>query len=325
MNHSRHVQPGSATALVLLCAALLVAGCSNEQPRHTEQPQHASQRPRHIVDTHIHLYDTSRPGGVPWPPEKEAAIYRPILPVEFKSVAGECGVTATVVVEASPILADNDWVLSVTKDDPAFVALVASLKPDAKEFAAELDRLCKDPRFVGIRPRLDQPASPLEPACLKGLKLLAERGKTLDLLSHTFKLTDVAELAGQVPELRIVVNHLAGVHADGAAPPQSWLDEIAQLANHPNVYCKMSGIFQQSKTRPAPTDPAHYKPVFDAVWKAFGEDRIIYGSNWPVTNLAGDYASQFQLIYDYVASKGQPALENVFWRNANRVYHLNLK
>ena len=292
--------------------ALCIAGC-------------ASPGPRHIIDTHIHLYDTSRPGGVPWPPKEETTIYRPVLPNEYRRVARQSGVTGTLVVEASPIIADNDWVLSATENDELFIGLVASLKPDAPDFEQQLDRLCQDPRFVGIRPRLNQPDSPLEPAYLQGLAMLAERGKTLDLLAHTFPLDDIAEVGKRVPNLRIVVNHLAGIHANGQALPEELIAKIDRLAKQPNIYCKMSGIFQQSKSRPAPIDPAHYKPAFDAVWNAFGEDRITYGSNWPVTNVAGEYATQFDIIYEYVKAKGRPALDKVFWLNANRVYGLGLE
>lgn len=297
-------------AIALFAIHLTATGCS-------------SHHPKHIIDTHIHLYDTDRPEGVPWPPKSETRIYRPVLPAEFHQVAERTGVTGTVVVEASPILSDNDWVLAVTQEDELFVALVASLKPDAPDFAKQLDRLCQDPRFVGIRPRVNQPKTPLEPNYIKGLQLLAEREKTLDLLSHTFPLDEVAELAKRVPDLHIIVNHLAGVHANGQAPPQEWLRQIERLAAQPNVYCKMSGIFQQAKQRPAPTDPTHYKPYFDAMWEAFGEDRIIYGSNWPVTQLAGDYPDQFSIIYNYVQEK--QALDKVFWKNANTAYRLGLE
>ena len=283
----------------------------------------ATSAPKHIIDTHIHLYDTDRPQGVPWPPKSETKIYRPTLPDDYRQVAEQSGITGMIVVEASPILADNDWVLSVTEGDELFIALVASLNPDAADFVKQLEHLCEDPRFVGIRPRVSQPNSPIESNYLKGLSLLAKRGKTLDLLAHTFKLEDVAEVARRVPDLRIIVNHLAGVHVNGQAPPEEWLKQIELLAAQPNVYIKMSGIFQQAKTRPASTDPDHYVPFFDAIWEAFGEDRIIYGSNWPVTQVAGDYPGQFGMIYDYVRDKG--ALDKVFWQNANTAYRLGLE
>lgn len=278
-------------------ALLLLAGCA--------------ARPERILDTHIHLYDPGRPEGVPWPSKNDPVLYRPFLPEDFRALAREHGVSAALVVEASPRPEDNRWLLDLVRGDALFPGIVGNLKPGAPGFAEELDRLSADPRFVGIRarPRGDE-------ASIADLRRLAARGKSLDVLGPPGGL---AEIARRVPELTIVLDHLAGAKADGAPPPAAWRAELRELAACPNVYCKLSGLDQQAGRA---AEPETYRPVLDALWEIFGEDRLIYGSNWPVTLLRTDYGTHLRWVLDYVRPKGRAALDKVFWRNAVKAYGL---
>ena len=86
----------------------------------------------------------------------------------------------------------------------------------------------------------------------------------------------------------------------------------------------MSGIFQRSGRMPAPKELAYYAPIFEVVYEAFGEDRVIYGSNWPVTDRGGEYREQLAIIHDYFAPKGRAVLEKLFWKNAAAFYGVKL-
>jgi L-fuconolactonase len=284
-------------------------------------PQAGPLRPAHIVDTHIHLYDPSRPEGVPWPSKNDAVLYRPVLPAEYRELARANGVTAAVVVEASAWPADNGWVLGVTKDDPVFPAVVGHLVPGSPDFAANLEKCGADPRFKGIRAR----AAPSDAKAMADLARLAERGLSLDLLVNLRTLDDVLEIAKQAPSLRVVLDHLAGAKVDGNAPDAAWSTKLREVAKHPNVYCKLSGLDQQAGAKPASKDLARYAPTLDVLWEIFGEDRLIYGSNWPVTLLRTDFATHQELCLAYVRPKGQAALDKVFWKNALKVYRFELK
>lgn len=282
---------------------LLLAACSAAQPAH-------------IIDTHIHLYDPRRPEGVPWPSKDDAVLYRPVLPADFRALAREHGITAAVVVEASPRVEDNRWLLDLVRGDPLFPAVVGNLAPGSPDFAANLERFAADPRFVGIRakPKLDDRS-------LADLRRLAERGKSLDVLGPS--LEDVAELARRLPTLTIVLDHLAGAKADGRPPDPAWEARLRAVAAHPNVYCKLSGLDQQAGARPAPASLEHYRPLLDVLWEAFGEDRLIYGSNWPVTLLRTDVGTHQRWVLDYVRPQGQAALDKVFWQNAGKAYRFD--
>ena len=283
---------------------------------------------KHLIDTHIHLYDPNRPDGIPWPPADDKVLYKPHLPAEFSGLAKPAGVTGVVIVEASDRLPDNRWVLDQVKGDPFYVALVGNIDPYRKDFAKQLKRLKKDSRFVGIRARNSDPIDYNDPQVLKNFRALQKAGLSLDILANGKGVEGVREvdvLAGKIPEIRIVVDHVLGYDIDGNPPSKEWLDAVASLARHENVYCKVSGLYQRCTQQPAPHDPEHYRTVLEPLFEAFGPDRLIYGSNWPCTKKSGDYASFVKLVNAFFAEKGQDACEKYFWKNAAVAYGLPLK
>ena len=282
--------------------------------------------PVHIIDTHIHLYDTARPQGVPWPPKGDQDLYKPHLPADFVKVAKANGVTATVIVEASDWVEDNQWLLDATKDEPHFIAFVGNLIPSTEDFAKNLERFAADKRFVGIRGRTNNKAIKLtDERYIADLGKLAEKNLSLDLLAHAASLEDITSIAARLPKLRIVINHLVGARVDGKEPDAKWVAQVKALAANKNVYCKVSGLSQQSVTKPAPMELDFYRPTLDVLYDAFGEDRLIFASNWPVTAKGGDYAGELRMTLEYFAAKGQAVTDKVFWQNASEVYRLGLK
>lgn len=283
---------------------------------------------KHLIDTHIHLYDTSRPDGVPWPPVSDNVLYKPHLPAEYSKVSKPAGVTGVVIVEASDRLEDNNWVLKQIDGDPLFVALVGNIDPTRKDFGEQLKRLSSDKRFVGIRARSKKPIDYTDAQVLANFRLLEKAGLSLDILVNGKGVTGVRQvdaLATQVPKLRIIVNHVLGYDIDGQPPGQEWLDAVASLAKHPNVFCKVSGLYQRCKQQPAPHDPNHYRTILDPLWQHFGSRRLVYGSNWPCTKKSGNYESFVRVVNGYFSTKGQEACEQYFWKNAATAYGLDLK
>ena len=277
-----------------------------------------------IIDTHIHLYDTSRPGGVPWPPESDKVLFRPILTKQFNEVADRNGVGMTVVVEASDLVEDNQWVLDLVRDQPErYIGVVGNLPIGTPEFAGHLKRFSRDKRYVGIRMR-QRPRGEdfFNEAVWRDLRLMAKSGKTLDVLLANFSLADIDLIARKVPDLKILVNHVTGLNIERGPADPEWVKAVKRAAQHPNVRCKVSGLFQRSGRSPAPKDLAFYKPTLDVVWEAFGEDRLIYGSNWPVSMRGGTYAEYKAVIMEYFAPKGREVLEKLLHRNARAFYGL---
>ena len=277
-----------------------------------------------FVDTHTHFYDPTRPGGVPWPGPGDKVLSRPILPAEFRTLTKPHGRFGTIVVEASPLLEDNQWLLDLAeKNAPTILGVVGNLDPLHPDFPKHVARFRKQPRYLGFR--LGQQAlheGLAEPRFLERLKLVADAGWALDLNGGPDLLADVAQLAQQMSSLRIVINHLANVRIDGQAPPHVWAENLARCAAHKNVWCKMSALVEGARLPDdtAPQELAYYRPVLDAAWNAFGEDRLIYGSNWPVSAKYAPYAQVFRLAQEYIAGKGPAAVEKFFLKNAQAAY-----
>ncbi|MEC9093401.1 MAG: amidohydrolase family protein [Planctomycetota bacterium] len=284
---------------------------------------------KHMIDTHIHLYDPTREKGVPWPPEDDQILYKPHLPKEFRQVSQKAGVTGVVIVEASGRIEDNRWVLDLVKGDDYFIGLVGNVDPYREDFGKQIRKIAKDKRLVGIRARVDDKKIDYrDPKVLKSFKVLSKRNLALDILMNGEgyeTVTEISRLAKKLPELRIVVNHVLGYDIDGKLPPSQWIKAVKELGTHQNVYVKVSGLYQRCVAQPATQDLKHYRELLDILWDCFGEDRLIYGSNWPCTKKSGDYTSFAKLVNEYFSAKGQPACEKYFWQNATRAYQLGLK
>ena len=309
-------------ALILLAAITTTVATADERPL---------PKVKHMIDTHIHLYDTTRENGVPWPPADDKVLYKPHLPAEFKKVSKPTGLTGVVIVEASDRPEDNRWVLDLVEGDDYFVALVGNIDPYADDFEAQLAELKRDGRFVGVRARNGKGKKKIDytdKKLIASLRTLAKHDLSVDILCNgggVKAVRQIDQLARTIPELRLVVDHVLGYDFDGEPADGEWAAAVKKLAENKNVWCKISGLYQRSIPQPAPHAIDHYRAVLDVLWEELGEERLIFGSNWPCTKNSGDYTSFVKLVNEYFATKGQEACERYFWKNANEAYRLGLK
>lgn len=278
-----------------------------------------------VIDVHTHFYDPTRKEGVPWPGKDDKVLYRPVLPAEFKKLAAPHGVTGTVVVEASPWVEDNQWLLDQAKENDVIVGVVGRLLLTDVDFTKHLTRFAKNPLFRGIRLNEGDVRESLKnDKQFDRLKALSDNELSLDLNGghETFLLA--AKIAEKLPKLRVVVNHMGNPLIDGKEPPEVWRKAVATGGDAgTNIVCKLSALVDGTRKRDAaPTDLTFYTPVLDVIWKAFGADRLMYGSNWPVGDLYAKYATVYALASKFVEGKGTDAFVKVFGTNAERVYRL---
>jgi L-fuconolactonase len=296
-------------------AALLALGQGKDKP---------------ILDTHIHLFQVDRPGGVPWPPKENSYLFKNSLPADYEAVARPLGVVASGIVEASPLQADTKWVLDRIAGNGFFPFYVAQLEVGSADFVKNLDEITQDKRVVGIRGFLWSPAAiTLDAKQLADLKELARRGLTLDLISR-FTLNPkakVIELAKAVPDLRIIIDHLAGARTATVDP--QWEKDIKELALNKNVHIKFSSFFDMFNPSPTGDEStpwmatkavADYKAHFDVLFEAFGADRLIFGSNHPVVSMGGSMKDEIELAEAYLAPRGKEVRDKVMFSNAIYFY-----
>lgn len=284
----------------------------------------AEPQPVPIVDTHTHFYDPSRPEGVPWPDKNDEFLYRTVLPAEYRKFAEPLGVVGTVVVEASPWVGDNQWVLDLAERDPFLLGLVGNLPPGTDDFKQHFPKLISQPKFCGIRVNIGPLAEGLPKAeFLADLKKLQNAGRELDVNGGPALLPLVHQLATALPDLRIVINHLSNVRIDGPNVPADWQRDLKAAAGHPNVFMKVSALVEGASQggRKPPAEVDYYRPTLDVVWELFGEDRVIYGSNWPVSARFADYATVQKIVQAYVHGQSIAAQRKFFMDNARRAYN----
>ena len=299
-------------------AALSACGSCNSGP------QGCKLRPAKIIDSHVHFYDPSRPQGIPWPPKNDALLYRRTLPDDYRAQPVPQRVDGVVVVEASSWVEDNQWLLDLAARDPLILGLVGNLPIGTDAFAAHLRRFAANPLFRGVRIREGSlVAGVKDRGFLRDMRDIAERGLSFDVHSPTVWVEQTVPLARAVPDLRLIVNHVANVPVTGGPPPAAWTDLMRRLAEQPNVFMKVSGLVEGSKrtTGDAPASVDYYRSVLDALWTLFGPDRLIYGSNWPVSGRYAPLSTVQRIALDFFAAKGQAALDKVFWKNAGFAYH----
>jgi len=270
-----------------------------------------------IIDTHTHFYDISRPEHY-WP-AKDSELYRTCLPEHYKALAEPVGVTGTVVVEASPQMVDNEWILSLAEADPFIKGFVGNLRLGTPEFAEDLSKLASNPIFVGIRSGWGETDQLLQPEILADLKKLLDRDLELDILCGVPALLGLPELQAKVPGLRVVIDHIAGVAIDGGPPDEAWVEAMKPLAEYPDLFCKVSAL-AEVHTKEDKGRLEDYLPTLDFLWDVFGEGRVIYGSNWPVCERAADYATVQRVPMEYVNSKGEEAAHKYFYGNSRKAY-----
>ena len=272
-----------------------------------------------IVDCHTHFYDPTRPDGVPWP-SKGNPLYRPVYPDDWHTLASPHGIHETVVVEASKVLQDNDWILELASTDKRIIGFIGHLQPADAGFTTNLKRLASNPLFRGIRLNGSTLMTDWDkPHLTTALKLLSDLDLTLDVNGlKDPKLVD--QVAAAYP-LRLMIDHCGNCGDPNQLNPE-WKTGMAAAAKHHQVFCKVSALPEMSNTAPgeAPLDTGYYAPILDHLWQHFGEDKVVFGSNWPVSDKGTDFHNVFKIVDAYFSNKGPGARLKYFRLNGLNAY-----
>jgi L-fucono-1,5-lactonase len=275
-----------------------------------------------IIDTHIHLYDPDRPQGAPYagpPGVPRIAAY----PERYRKLAVPLGVVGAIKVEASPWIEDNLWVLEVAQKDPIIVGVVGNLEPDKPEFPEYLERYHKNRLFRGIRYGnlwgRDITKQSANPDFISGLKRLAEADLVLDTANPRVPLLEaMIRISDAVPTLRIVLDHLPAL--DPAEADRGAYDAALQeFGKRPQIFVKLSEIIHRVNGEVS-TDLGAYRARLDRLIDVFGQDRILFGSDWPNSDGVAPVDKVFAIAKEYFLSQPRAVAEKYFWRNSAAAY-----
>lgn len=274
-----------------------------------------------IIDTHIHLFDASRPQGAPYKGSKqyEGGI---ALPSTYRALAQPLGIVGAIEIEASPWIEDNLWVLEISQKDPIMVGTVGNLQPEKPEFSEYLERYHRNPLFRGIRYgnlwNYDLVQQVNNPVFVEGLKLLAQADLVLDTANPRVNLLQaIVNVSDKVPNLRIVIDHLPSL--DPTQQEQASYDAaLTEIRGRPNIFAKLSEIDHRVNGQIISGLAAH-RARLDLLMETFGEDRVLFGSDWPNSVGIATLGQIVELTRDYFASRPHAA-EKYFWKNSLKAY-----
>jgi L-fuconolactonase len=203
----------------------------------------------------------------------------------------------------------------------ALVAFIGNLDPRDPLYAKDLDSLSQHKKFRGIRIRPANPIDLSDPAIMESFAELSKRNLVLELGGNGVDPAVVTAIARRYPQMNIIMNHLAGsTLAGGQIQPADWKVRLAVFASEPNVYCKISALYEASGKNPAPLNSGYYDALIDPVVEVFGPGRVLFGSNWPLSDMLGSYEDMIRMLDDYCARHPDLAPEKLFWENAITAY-----
>ena len=274
-----------------------------------------------MVDAHFHAWRLAR-GDYGWLTPQLGAIHRDIDVADWRAQAAPLGVRAGVLVQAAPTAAETDFLLGLARQHADVRGVIGWTDLSAPDAAQQVAALARQPKLKGLRPMLqDIPDAGwiLRPELAPALDAMDGHGLVLDALVRSVHLPHIRALALRHPGLRIVIDH--GAKPDIANGQwQPWAGELERIAEQTDAACKLSGLLTEAGALAA--EPQQLLPWMQHLLQVFGPERLIWGSDWPVLELAGRYDPWWRLCRDLCAGLTDAQRTAIFGGNACKVYRL---
>ena len=273
------------------------------------------------IDSHQHFWNYSA-AEYPWIGAGMERIARDYLPADLMAVAAPQGIGGSVAVQARQSVAESRWLLGLAEASPIIRGVVGWVDLRSEGVAAELTELSAHEKFVGVRHVVQDEPDPrfvLGADFVRGLRQLRPYGLTYDLLIYPQQLPAAVQLVAMLPEQPFVLDHLAKPRIKTGAI-QEWRRDVEALAQHGNVCCKVSGMVTEAEWRG--WKPADFTPYLDVVLQAFGPERLMFGSDWPVCLLAGEYSEVVGIVADFFGRLSAAEQQFIWGGTATRFYGL---
>jgi L-fuconolactonase len=277
-----------------------------------------------MIDAHHHLWDPSR-REYPWMTgEALDPIRRPYTVDDLRKVTDAAGVRATILVQTVSSREETEEFLDTAATEPVIAGVVGWVDLTAPDIDGQLAALAERGPLVGIRHQVEDEEDPgwlARPDVLRGLAAIGAAGLTYDLLIRLDQFDAARAAVDALPEVSFVLDH-AGKPPIAHGPWEPWASELASLSERANVHCKLSGLVTEADW--TEWRVGHLRRHAEHVLDSFGAERLMFGSDWPVCELAASY----QVVRDAAMSLTGPLSDaerlEVFQRTAARVYTLDL-
>ncbi|CAI6041370.1 hypothetical protein PAECIP112173_01025 [Paenibacillus sp. JJ-100] len=273
------------------------------------------------LDAHQHFWQyNTRDYG--WISEEMNVIQRSFLPEDLHPILTASGISGCIVVQARQSLEETEWLLELADKHEFIKGVVGWVDLCSENAALQLEKYAASPWLKGVRHVIqDEPDVKfvLRKDFQRGIALLKQYNLAYDLLVSKEQLPYAVELVQAFPQQRFVIDHLAkpDIKAGILSP---WKEAIIAISAYPNVHCKLSGMVTEADWNNWTQED--FTPYLDTVLQAFGPERVMYGSDWPVSNVAGTYRQVFNLLQTHVHSLSQAEQQMIFGDNCRIFYNL---
>ncbi|MGC2474176.1 MAG: amidohydrolase family protein [Candidatus Sulfotelmatobacter sp.] len=273
------------------------------------------------IDAHQHFW-IYKPEDYDWIDESMGLLRRDFLPGDLGPERQKAGFQGSIAVQARQSLEETSWLLELADGDPSIMGVVGWVDLCPTEAHSQLAAFARNPKLVGVRHIVQSEPDDhylVRDDFLRGIALLEEFDLTYDILIYPRHLPVAAQFVQRFPKLRFVLDHLAKPHIK-AGEIEPWATGIRALAKFPNVYCKLSGLVTEADWQS--WKPEQITPYLDVAFDAFGPERLMIGSDWPVCLVAASYETALDVVKNYLLQFSSEIQDNVLGGNARRFWKL---
>jgi L-fuconolactonase len=273
-----------------------------------------------VIDAHHHLWHYSAV-EYEWIDERMAALRRDFLPPEFIDELTSAGIDGAVTVQARQTLEETHWLLELATRHKEILGVVGWAPIASPDFAASLEALAANPKLSGLRHVVQaEPQGFLDGQDFnRGIRAMRETGLVYDLLIAEHQLGEATRFVDRHPQQIFVLDHIAKPKIT-AGEIEPWRTRIQELSKRGNVCCKISGMVTEDSWSHWSIESL--RPYLDTVVNAFGADRLMAGSDWPVCLVASGYTQWWQVLRNYFADSSKDERADIFGATAARIYNL---
>jgi L-fuconolactonase len=278
-----------------------------------------------VIDSHQHFWQLSKPFDYTWLNAPGlAALRRDYLPQNLELHLRQVGVDRSVFVQTQHNLEETRWGLALAEEHDFIAGVVGWVDLASENCEEQLLKFKDHPKFVGIRHvTQDEPDDDfiIRDGVIRGLQVLEKHSVPFDLLFYVKHLQHAATLAEQLPDLPMVIDHLAKPRIKDQAI-DDWIENFRAAARYPNVYCKLSGMITEADWKD--WSPADLRPYVETALEVFGPERCMFGSDWPVCELAGSYEQVHTALAQVLGGLGESETRQILGETAAKFYRLDV-